>query len=215
MNEKNLTSSKRVFRTFLALLFAVSSVNPGPVVAQSDQFDIEGPTIEHEVLESGDLGKAQEFSATVMDNEQVESVLFLYRFNAEDEFAELEMKHVADSTVYTASIETDGIKSTQIVYYIQAEDSAGNIVLEGYGFNPLRRVLKTDGFITSADTRAAATEPAESPAQPPKQKSNMLYYVLGALAVAGIAAAAGGGGGGGSSASECCIVDLTLRPPLP
>ncbi len=76
----------RVSRTLLALLVAFSTIHPGPIHAQSGKTDIEGPTIEHEVVESGGLGKVQEFSATVVDNEEVASVWLFYRFGVEDDF---------------------------------------------------------------------------------------------------------------------------------
>ena len=206
------------FAVWLALWFAITSVFyaviPATAVAQqSDSVDFESPIIEHVVQDGGLIGGVEVFGATVVDNDEIKRVVVFYRFSGETEFAELPMREVAQSSFYSAKVDTANVPldTEGIEYYIQAEDASGNIVLKGFAFQPLTRSFQVAG--------PAEVAPAEPEAQGPSASSsfNWWYVGLGVLVLGGIAAAASGGGGGSSMNSDDCVggctVNLTFDRP--
>jgi len=163
-------------------------MNPGFVFAQSNA-DFEAPLIEHERIEKGVLGDTQVFTANVVDNIELQNVFLFYRFSGEEEFKKLAMDRIATSSFYSSNVETsdiampaDGVLALE--YYIQAEDTAGNIVLKGYIFDPLVRDLSDSGSkIAKSPDSNTGTEPVV------RKKSNVLWYALGAVGVIAIGAA--------------------------
>lgn len=177
--------------------------------------DFESPIIEHIEREGGPLGSLEVFGATVVDNDEIESVTLYYRFSGENEFAQLPMREIATSSFFSVSVPTSNVPSgtDSIEYYLQAEDSSGNLVLKGFAFQPLVR------FFEPAKTIVDTTPVIEEVVEPHESKGvNWLYIGLGVLAVGAIAAAAGGGGGGsGGGSSEECVggCDVTVTFPRP
>jgi len=179
----------------------------GSVLHAQTEIDIEPPLVEHEPLESGEAGTVQEFTATVVDDRELDEVLLFHRFAGEDAFDETPMRRVASSSVFTASVETEADDPRAIEYYIQARDQAGNRVIKGYAFSPLvRRMSDEDG------TSAAGGSPG---AEPEIEKSGggrrWLYIGLGVLAAGAIAAAATTAEDG--ETGDANTFTVTLDPP--
>ncbi len=177
--------------------------------------DFESPIIEHIEREGGPLGSLEIFGATVVDNDDIESVTLYYRFSGEKEFAQRSMREIATSSFYSVNVPTSNVPlgTDSIEYYLQAEDLSGNLVLKGFAFQPLVR------FFEPVKTIVDTTPVIEPIAEPVESKGvNWLYVGLGVLAVGAIAAAASGGGGGGSSgSSDDCVggCDVTVTFPRP
>lgn len=188
------------------------SAAPLQVFAQSEFQDFEAPVIEHNSSDYSEDNELQVFSATVADNVEVSSVFMYYRYKGQDEYKPVEMKRVATSSLYSVSIFTDESSESTIEYFLQAEDSAGNIVLKGFAFEPLVRTLSLPD---TASTITQATEQQEVKLETEKPKSKVLYYVLGALAVGALAA--GLSGDGDDPPRGCtdgvCEVTFTLTTP--
>ena len=192
--------------TVVVAWMALVSVLPGGAHAQDDDIDLEPPIVEHEVLERGAAGDAQEFVATVVDDRELAEVLLFHRFAGEAAFERTPMRRLAESAVHTASVPTSAAETRAIEYYIQARDAAGNRVIRGYAFSPLVRRIG-DG---SAPGALAGDVPGE-PASSGGGTRRWLYIGLGVLAV-GAAAAALGGDDGGSEAGPNTFT-VTLDPP--
>ncbi len=208
---------KPVLTTLFCIWFALTSTLTSIVHAQSAGSDFEAPIIEHEEISSGVLGDVESFVATVVDNEELDSVSLFYRYAGDADFIEISMQPLAESSYYTATVDTslrDG-SDTAIEYYIRAEDASGNLVLKGFAFEPLVRSLIDDSPATSPTVVTEQPAPPTEPA--PRKKVNWLYVGLGILLVGGIAAGAGGGGGGSDpvdpTCSPNCSVTLTLATP--
>jgi len=191
-----VTACKQAFSVFLAIWFALSTSVSQLVHAQSSAADFETPIIEHEESSGGQLGGFETFNANVVDNEELASVKLFYRYSGEKEFTGVEMAPVATSSNYFTSIDSSGAKAAAgaegieaIEYYIRAEDAAGNLVLKGFAFEPLKR---TFGRPAAAQQNLAQTN---EPQLAPKKRLNWLYVGLGVLALGAIAGAAGSSGG--------------------
>jgi len=227
------TTLSRTLSLLLALCMTVLPVLTTIVQAQSNDFDLDGPTIEHDRGEYDATATVQVFSASVVDNDTVSSVRLFYRLASDSDFVDKAMTQIAQSSVYTTSVDIADTPDAQIEYYIQAEDSAGNVVLEGYAFSPNTRILTTEQpselaleLTEEQETTGiiVANEP-EAQSEPDKQlevkkRSNVLYYVLGALAVGAVAAAASGGSSdsGNNPRSDdpdvtCCTVTVEIADP--
>ena len=218
---KLVASSESIWIAFA--LTVMLCVVPLQSIAQQQAPDFEAPLIEHDETVFSASDTSQVFSAQVVDNSEVSSVKLFYRINEEDEYSEIDMDRVADSAFYTASVskdENDDEIST-IEYFIQAEDSAGNVVLKGFAFAPLTRDLASLQTITTAPSEEPVPS-SEPEVIAEKPKSRVLYYVLGALAVGALAVGLSGGGDSGSSDSTLedrpctggsCTVTFTLNQP--
>ena len=131
--------------------------------------DLDPPEVTHTAPVKVVPGKDLRIDASVTDDSGVDQVTIHYRSKQSDPFLSAEMTNVQGAE-YTVLIPTSKeIKSLQ--YYIEVLDAGGNRVLEGTPSTPL---------ITEATKR-----------------SNILYVVLGAVAVGALVGLAGGGGGGG------------------
>ena len=209
---------RRCFISVVTVCFFLSSIGNGQLFAQEAEADFEAPIIEHEEVATGEWGEVQSFSVSVVDNQELKNVLLFHRFNDQEEFQEVEMEPLAQSAFFAARVETADVEASKIEYYFKAEDAAGNISLKGFTFDPLVRILEGGQQNIQAEIAAepAVTETAPKPEQ---KKSRTLYYVLGALAVGGLAAlaASSSSDGGSTSADECdpsgCRVTLTIPTP--
>ncbi|MFK7858403.1 MAG: hypothetical protein AB8B64_06275 [Granulosicoccus sp.] len=211
--------SRKAFTCLFCAWFTLASTFGTVASAQSTEFDFEAPIIEHEEITTGILGDVAEFVATVVDNAEVESVSLFYRYAGEDDFIEVIMQPLLQSSSYTTTINTAARsgEDTAIEYYIRAEDTSKNMVLKGLSFNPLVRTLINPNLANITADQAPTPEQSA-----PVKKINWLYVGLGALLVGGIAAAAGGGGSDGNNVisdpgaqpgCDPCTITLTLSPP--
>jgi len=217
-----MTPDKELFSKFLKVMLActivLSSLHPIAGYTQSSS-DRQLPLINHTVSTEPDASLTAVFQAEVSDNVGIKLVSLLHRFDGEQEYSEIEMKQTNSVGIYEAQVPVSKPQKKRIEYFIIAEDTSGNTVLEGYAFAPLTRLLAP----APADFSAASQAP--SSVSPP-QKSNKWYYVLGAAAVVVlgtlVADSRGGGDGGSASASnnECvsggtCVVEFTVPNPKP
>ncbi len=210
---------RKSFMVVLSLWMVVLGTATAVAQAQNTGIDFEAPIIEHEKIESGLRGENQIFTATVVDNDVVAGVTLFYRFAGDTEFVQQPMQLLGSTSLYTASVETEGVTANEIEYYIQAEDSSENVVLKGFAFDPLIRMI--DEGSGAQETVAVSPDTYVEPI--PKKKFNILYIALGVLALGAIAAAAGGGGGGSDDddgggtvnppgTCTSCEVTITVSP---
>ncbi len=192
INNKN-TVFKRLVASTLAWLMVVSQilipVSAEPIIlAQSTtpswsaEIDIDPPVIDHEALESGVPGEPQTFNAIVVDDRGLQHVMLFYRDRTGVQYQSVAMDRTADSSAYSATIETSSTQQ-RIEYYIEALDTGGNRVLKGFPFFPLVRQL----VAPPVETPVTTSEPAET-------QSKALYVLLGLAAVGLVVALVSGGG---------------------
>ena len=210
MREADTTGPARWRRTrvpfALIVLGALSAIGGTTSLHAQDEIDLEPPIVEHEALERGVAGDAQEFVATVVDDRELAEVLLFHRFAGEASFDETPMRRLAESSVYTASVPTSAAETRAIEYYIQARDAAGNRVIKGYAFSPLVRRIG-DGSVPGAPAADAPGEPAPSAGG----TRRWLYIGLGVLAVGAAAAALSDDSSGPEAGPNTFTV--TLDPP--
>jgi hypothetical protein len=177
-------------------------------------FDVAAPVISHSVAESAGLaGSSQTITATVTDNDQVQSVTLFHRSDSNHVFSQTTMSAGVQNT-WLATIDT-GTGDSRIEYYLTATDVQGNRVQKGTADNPLVLPLLVP------ESTLATSEPTPSVTVPPTpeirdsdlagaatQRPNWLLIGLGVLAL-GVLAGASGGGGSSSSTPSCCAVTFT------
>ncbi len=101
--------------------------------------DISAPNIVHEpAAESISAIEPVVISATVTDDSGVRLVTLFYRSVSTQAYSRATMERVGPSDVFMVSIPADDVVPPGIEYYIQAADLAGNTVLKGFAFSPLR-----------------------------------------------------------------------------
>ena len=191
----------------------------GRTVANTDEVvDVEPPLIEHDIVAESEADIRQTFVATVVDDQDLDSVVFYYRYAGETSFSRYVMMQVSYSSTYIAQIPTDPKSNQAIEYYIQASDTSGNRTVRGYTFSPLvRSIVPPPGSDTvlqagvEGDARAA-TESTGS--RIPKA----VYIVGGVLLLGLIAGAASSSGGGSDEGGACtdegCRLTLTIDRPF-
>lgn len=197
------------------------------VHAQSD-IDVEAPTIEHEVIQTGTAGELQVFEAEVKDNNELESVSFYYRLKGEQVYIVEGMIRLEQDN-YVAEIATESDTESVIEYYIEAIDVGGTKVTRGFAFFPLVREI----VLPAADPELSTTEDinlesaetvsenSEVEVVEPEKRRTWLYVLGGVLAVgalAGLAAGSdsesgNGSGNGGECGSAGCNITFEVAPP--
>jgi len=185
--------------------------------------DVDPPLIEHEVVSQAESDIRQTFVANVVDDGELDSVVFFYRFAGETNFTRYVMAPLSASSTYIAQIPTDPKMLTAIEYYIQARDLSGNRTVRGYTFSPLiREILPPDTWTEENPQASADTKADEKDKAPGISK---IWYVIGGVLLLGLvagAASGGGGGGGGPSTPgvgepcgpDGCLLTLTVDRPL-
>lgn len=198
----SIGSRNKVVALITAFFFLFSISNSNLLFAQTN--DEEPPKILLDKIKEGERGENQIFIAEVSDNKGVKRVRLNYRFSGNTEYIVVEMNEVSTGK-YQAVVATDSDSSSPIEYYIEAEDTANNLTLEGFSFEPLKR------WLDPADSRVSnAAQPAV------EKKSNTMLYVLGGLVVlglAGLAGSAGGSGGGDPATGDSHTIKLTITEP--
>lgn len=172
--------------------------------------DLVAPVIKHEPIK-GEISPGQivPVSAVVTDNVGVNEVILFYRESNNGEFRRMRMKRDLDSDTYTAKL---SVASSNLEYYIQAADLAGNTLLFGHSFSPLM-ITVVPGAGPGEGRKAVAA--AASVEEGEKSGVNKWIWVgLGVVAV-GALAGGGGGGGGGSGTTPDAEGSLTISGPLP
>lgn len=179
------------------------------------RIDVEPPLIEHDVIDESEADIRQTFVATVVDDEELDSVLFFYRYAGETSFSRYVMTPVSFSYTYIAQIPTDPDSYTPIEYYIQARDTSGNRTVRGYAFSPLvRNIIPRQVVAEQAGAMVDAADPAPEQAEGKLPKA---VYILGGVLLLGLiasAASSSGGGSGGNCEAAGCRLSLTLNPPF-
>lgn len=181
--------------------------------------DVDPPLIEHEVVAQAESDIRQTFVASVVDDGELDSVVFFYRFAGETYFTRYVMAPLSASSTYIAQIPTDPKLFTAIEYYIQARDRGGNRTVRGYTFSPLvREILPANNPAVAGPTDLANTEIVKKNSASGIPKS--LYVIGGVLLLGLIASAASSGGGssspqtGGPCGPDGCLLSLTVNRPL-
>ena len=177
--------------------------------------DFDPPVIEHSP-NSTEVpgGSIQTISATVTDNENVDSVILYFRQIGKREYNQIEMRRSDVSDVFIATIDQQDAVSPGLEYYIESRDISGNAVLEGYPLSPL--VLRIQETLAPPQI-ADQSEQSESAAGITSSSGRKWLWIgLGALALGALAASGGGSGGdGGGCDGDCPDVPLniTVSPP--
>ncbi|WP_430881114.1 hypothetical protein [Granulosicoccus sp. 3-233] len=188
----------------------------GRSVANTDaSVDLEPPLIEHDVVAEAEADIRQTFVATVVDDQDLDSVIFYYRYAGETSFSRYVMMQVSYSSTYIAQIPTDPNGTRAIEYYIQARDTSGNRTVRGYTFSPLVRNI----VLPPAEEpviQAQADASADAAAREGAGISRVVYIVGGVLILGLIASAASssGGSGGGGCSDDGCRLSLTIDQPF-
>ena len=216
----------RILRGLTVIMMSQSLIFAS--LAHADQLalpsgDLIAPQITHEMLkESIKAGSSQHIKATITDNVGVKTVTLFYRTIGSEDYKRVQMNQVDGTDDYITILGFQDTVEPGIEYYIQAVDLAGNALLNGYSFSPLKI------GITPADTSAPATSTAQAQTeslpgeQAPKdealgkKKTNKWLWIgLGVLAVGVIAAVAGGGDDGGGETPSGKSGSLTITAPTP
>ncbi len=205
----------KLLKVGFACWFAVAQVMLGmsAAYAQGGVIDVEPPLIEHEIVSAVEAGIRQSFFATVVDDNELDSVSLFYRFAKDPTYSNVLMKRVSYSSTYIAHVPTDATSDRNIEYYIQARDKAGNRTVRGYAFNPLVREITVK--------EAAATPPLVVPVkeEPKRNIVRTAAYVTVGIVVLGLVAnsLASSSGGGGSTTPACadgaCPVTIIVGQP--
>jgi len=193
--------TNRYLRSFIALLLCAGFIYT-PIL-QAAQLslptgDLVAPEVSHEVIsDSLEAGSSIQIKATVTDNVGVKAVTLFYRTTGTEEYRRVSMNRLGDTDEYAVTLGKTELIEPGIEYYIQAMDLAGNSLLHGYSFSPLK-VSVIAPATPKAEAPVAVTEETirEEPQAEKKKSRTWLWIAVGALAVGVIAAAAGGGGGG-------------------
>lgn len=174
--------------------------------------DIVAPEVKHELIKDPiNPEKDLRISATVTDNVGVKSVLLFYRISGNANYKRAAMIK-SQQSVYYYNIPAEEISKPGMEYYIQAEDLAGNTLLQGHSISPM--VAKVSGT-ASADEKFTSSKSTsgQSTSSGSIWKNKWLWVGVGAL-VGGVALAAGGGGGDGGGATRQDAT-ITVTAPTP
>lgn len=151
--------------------------------------------------------------AAVSDDVAVAKVRLYFRAEGADGYRSIEMTSTRPGS-YTATIPAHHRSDRAIEYFIQAEDTSGNIALRGAAFEPMRIA---DPSIVDPSLVPKKEEPAArlimktpTPSGKPWYKKWWVWTLAGAVIVG---AAAGGRGGGGGD--EPAPGTATITAPIP
>ncbi len=168
-----LSGFQRQRQVLFLVLLAVAAGLSTVSIAQTT-LDLDPPILKHTVPLQFSPGDPLQIVAIAQDDSGVENVTLFHRSTQSGVYESQSMDRKTGDE-YSTVLETEK-KATGINYYIEVVDIHGNRILEGSPDSPI------------------ALEVAK--------KSNMMYIVLGALAVGGLVALAGGGGDEGEPADN-------------
>lgn len=180
--------------------------------------DVEPPLIEHDVVPEAEADIRQTFVATVVDDQDLDSVQFYYRYAGESSFSRNVMTPVSFTSTYIAQIPTDPNSLKAIEYYIQARDASGNRTVRGYTFSPLVRNI-VPAFVAEPVAQSVPdTTPAVDETATESRFPRAVYVIGGVLLLGLIASAAGSSGSGSEGGGACtdagCRLSLTIDQPF-
>lgn len=205
----------KLFSSGFALWFALSQTLLGmsAAYAQSGLIDVEPPLIEHTIVSTVEAEARQSFFATVVDDDELDSVGLYYRFEKDSTYSSIPMNRVSYSSTYIAHVPTDPTSDLNIEYYIQARDKAGNRTVRGYAFNPLVREI----MLNDTAPVVSAIEPTKASSGFAGNKRTILYVVLGVITLGAIAGAASGRSNTTEPSNACpdgiCTISITVGQP--
>lgn len=155
------------------------------IVSAQTELDLDPPTITHTAPEQFSAGKDLQVDANITDDSGIEEAVVFFRFGQIGNFKSTPLTESANGN-YTAKLSSaKGQKILQ--YYIEALDTGGNRVLEGNPSQPLTVNAKN--------------------------RSNLLYVLLGAVVIGAVAAGAGGGDDGNGGGANSRTVNITATAP--
>ena len=208
---------------FVLVLFLIQSILFSNII-HAEQLslpaaDVSAPEVMHEPI-SGPLpaGATHQLKATVKDNVGVDGVSLFYRRVGDSQYQRKTMlRETQDSDVFSITLGTKDLAAPGIEYYIQATDLAGNSVLYGYSFEPIKLSVVSDTGVPTAENESTFDEVSTDPKEKKKGSYKWLWIALGALAVGAVAAAASGGGGGddGGGQPSGDSGTVTISGPVP
>ena len=213
--------SKKSIRFVLSIMLIQSLLISN--ITHADQLslpaaDLTAPEVDHQPMgEPLSSGATHRFQATVKDNVAVDTVSLFFRRVGESDYQRKAMlREAQDSDVFSVTLGRKEISSPGIEYYIQATDTAGNSVLYGYSFEPIKLSVLSgaDSIADNTDTEFSEAS-TDNPKEKKKGGSKWIWIALGALAVGAIAAAASGGGGDGGGSSGGDSGTITVSGPVP
>jgi len=180
--------------------------------------DLIAPQIGHEPLKGSiKANSTQQIKATITDNVGIKVVTLFYRTIGSGDYKRVQMNQVEGTNEFVAMLGFEVTVEPGIEYYIQAVDLAGNALLHGYSFSPLKIVIVPDGSVTTTAQSATAQAPKQELLLGKEKTNKWLWIGLSVLAVGVIAAVAGGGeddgGGASSSVAETGAVNVSLPVP--
>lgn len=214
----------KILRFLVVLLLSqslifISFAHAGQLALPSG--DLIAPQITHEPLhENVKAGSIQKIQASITDNVGIKTVTLFYRTTGSDNYKRTTMNQVEGTNDYIATLGFEDTVEPGIEYYIQAVDLAGNALLYGYSFSPLKvGVIADELTVGIADTYTGpATSDNENNSTDEKKKTNKWLWIgLGVLAVGVVAAVAGGGGddGGAPPSVKPEIGRVSFSAPVP
>lgn len=150
--------------------------------------DFDPPEVEHIVGNSVlPENTAATITASVRDNVEVKSVVLHFRSKGEQEYSARAMSRSGETELYILTLEASEIKQPGLDYYLEATDTTGNAVLEGFPLIPLT--------LTVGRAIANPTSDSNDTAGSGVSKKTWIWIGLGVL-VAGALASSGGGSSG-------------------
>lgn len=211
------------------------------VVTSTGDIDLDPPEVDHIPVASGVAGAVQSISVRAVDVQGIASVTLLYRASPAGEYKQVLMRQVSGTDNFTVSVDT-AAEQDLIEYYFLVIDSGGNKVLNGFPYKPFSRVLapqqalvpdlsspaeKPSDNAQAQGMPASATVAVDDTANAPETKDagqgkQLLWVVVGVLAVGLLAAGAAGSGGSdtttggaGGTGTGTQTVPVILNIPLP
>ncbi len=187
--------------------------------------DLIAPQISHEPpQENVRAGSSQQIKATITDNVGIKTVTLFYRHIGSENYKRIQMNKADSSDEYVATLGFEETQEPGIEYYIQAVDLAGNALLHGYSFSPLKigiapEIGASDKITAQVSTDFSATEQVEKEEVLGENRTNKWLWIgLGVLAVGVVAAVASGGsddGGTTQTGAGTNTGTISLTAPVP
>lgn len=214
-----------ISQILLSTRLAIAQFDADLHYAQGDLIvDLEPPLIEHDIVDQAEASIRQTFVASVVDDQELDSVLLYYRFTGESSYSRYAMMRVSSSSSYVAQIPTNPKELSSIEYYIQARDTSGNRTVRGYTFSPLVRQIVPVAVDTQANANnqppqsGSSTSGGErSAAATSGPRVHKAVYIAAGVLLLGLLAGAAGSSGGSSPGGDCgaqgCRLTLTVNPP--
>ena len=122
-------SSKTVSPLWQAALLTLLIIGSIVESAHAQSTDITAPVLLLDEIDQGVLGETQVFSARVTDDVALKSVTLFHRLSGDEAYIASSMNQVGSSDVFAVSLPSTTDDIRDIEYYLQVEDTGGNIFL--------------------------------------------------------------------------------------